>query len=283
MTQGIFPFVLLCGLGLTSQTMSVQAQVSQASPIATTLQAQSPAIKTGTGRGLFRFEGSADKAKRTRLTGLFAPAAPRPQDDTPPAVEAGMDELRTRFTTLYGPVGLLTVPTAYVAAPETLLFGMTSGRNFKTAAFDYGIARSFNVGAVFADQEGANMKVLGNAKVNIVPQNFRNFELGIGVIDFADAINASVYIMASLDYATQTILERSIGLRLHAGFGTGLFRDKLIAGTELVLNRRFSIAGEYNGININAALRYAHDANFGFQLGFQNTDIFVNASYRLRF
>ncbi len=194
------------------------------------------------------------------------------------------DNLRTRYNTAFGPIGLLTVPTAYVAGRNQAPFGVSFGRNFKTVSTNYGIANSVDVGLAVADQANASVKFLGNAKVNIIPQNFRNVQFGIGTIDLFDAVRSTFYAVASADFATPDILRKyTVGLRAHAGYGSGVYTDSFIGGVELVFNRKFSLVTEFDGTNVNAAVRYAHNTNFGVQLGFQRNDIFFNSTYNVRF
>jgi hypothetical protein len=194
-----------------------------------------------------------------------------------------IDVLRAHSNTLYGPVGLITVPTAYVERHGGLLFGTFLGRD-KSASGNYGLTPGIDVGATYLDRRAATDKILGNVKVNIVPQNFKGFELGIGAIDVADDLKRTLYAVVSADWATPDFLARNaIGLRLHAGVGNGLFRDRIIGGGEVVLNRKLSAIGEYNGTDVNAALQYAHDATFRVQIGVAAKNAYLSTSYDLRF
>jgi hypothetical protein len=191
---------------------------------------------------------------------------------------------RVRFNTLYGPVGLLTVPTAYVAPHRKVLFGTAFARDVKTVTGNWGIVSGVDVGAAYLDRDSGTQRVLGNAKVNIIPQNFKWFEVGIGVLDATDALQQTFYFVASADWALPDILvNHAIGFRLHAGVGTGMFEEKPIGGAELVLDKRFSVAAEWNAKDFNAAARYVHDENFRLQLGMQGKKGFFSATYALQF
>lgn len=194
------------------------------------------------------------------------------------------DAVRIRFNTLYGPVGLITVPTAYVAPHQKVLFGTAFGRDVKTAQANWGITPGVDVGAAYLDRDNASQKLIGNAKINIIPQNFKWFEVGIGVIDATDMIDQTFYFVASADWALPEILEgHAIGFRLHAGVGTGMFEEKPIGGAEVILDKRFSVAAEWNAKNVNATFRYAHDQGFRLQAGIQDKKGFLGATYALQF
>ena len=203
------------------------------------------------------------------------------QDDDGKAMD---DAVRIRFNTLYGPVGLITVPTAYVAPHQKVLFGTAFGRDVKTVQANWGLTPGVDVGAAYLDRDNASQKVFANAKVNIIPQNFKWFEVGVGVIDAADAINQSFYFVASADWALPEILENhAIGLRLHAGVGTGIFEEKPIGGAEVIFDKRFSLAAEWDAKNVNAVVRYAHDQGFRLQAGIQDKKGYLGATYALQF
>ncbi|MBM3496351.1 MAG: hypothetical protein FJX72_18815 [Armatimonadetes bacterium] len=208
------------------------------------------------------------------------PGAAQADDD----IRAQDDTARARFNTLYGPVGLITIPTAYVAPNRKVLFGTAFGRDVKTVSANWGLTPGVDVGAAYLDRDSATQKVFGNAKVNIIPQNFKWFEVGVGVLDVADTMDQTFYFVASADWALPDLLaEKAIGFRLHAGVGTGMFKDKPIAGAEVIIDKRFSIAGEWNAKNVNAAFRYVHDNGFALQAGIQDTKGFLGATYTLQF
>lgn len=202
-----------------------------------------------------------------------------------PQVVRGTRGALSSSNTLYGPTGLITVPTAYVAADRAVQFSGSFGDGIRGPAANYGIIPGVEVGAAFLDRDGADDKVIANAKVNIVPQNFNWFEVGVGVIDAADAVGRSYYVIGSADLVVPDPLrDDAVGLRVHAGVGTGMFEEKLIGGGELTLDReRFSVVGEWNSDFFNAALRYVHDANFRIQAGFQAKKFFLGATHILRF
>lgn len=104
------------------------------------------------------------------------------------------------------------------------------------------------------------------------------------MIDPFDAINETVYGMASVNVRVPTQApEDVVGLRLHLGYGTGFYRDKVIGGGEVFLNNQFSVVGEYNGVGSNFALRYVYDNNLRLQVGTQAKVIYFSTTYGLSF
>ncbi|MCW5936415.1 MAG: hypothetical protein KIT11_03805 [Fimbriimonadaceae bacterium] len=190
----------------------------------------------------------------------------------PPTGEAA---LRSRFTTVYGPSGLINVPSAYVTPQGRLMVGVTLGQD-RSAVANYGLIPGIEVGGAYYELTGKTEgEVLANGKVNIVPANFRNVEIGVGVIDVADRLDATFYAVASAQIITPPSVEDQFqGVRVHAGYGSGLFREKLIGGAELLLTPRLSVIGEYDGTDGNFALRYLPNDTVRAQIGVRSKRIF---------
>ena len=188
-----------------------------------------------------------------------------------------------RVNTLLGSTGLITVPTSTTTRVERFQLGTAFGKDIRTVSVNWGIFDSIEIGGAVVDRNNQNNKVIATAKVTIIPQNFDWLELGFGAIDPFDAINNTVYGMASVNVRVPTeAAEQVVGLRLHLGYGTGIYRDKVIGG-EVFLGNRFSVVAEYNGVDTNAALRYVHDDALRLQLGTQAKVIYFSTTYGLSF
>jgi hypothetical protein len=189
-----------------------------------------------------------------------------------------------RVNTLLGPTGLITVPTSTTTRVERFQLGTAFGKDIRTVSVNWGIFDSIEIGGAVVDRNNQNNKVIATGKVTIIPQNFEWLELGFGAIDPFDAINNTVYGMASVNVRVPTeAAEQVVGLRLHLGYGTGIYRDKVIGGGEVFLGNRFSVIAEYNGVDTNAALRYVHDDALRLQLGTQAKVIYFSTTYGLSF
>jgi hypothetical protein len=71
-------------------------------------------------------------------------------------------------------------------------------------------------------------------------------------------------------------------VRLHAGFGTGLYGENFIGGGELLINPMISGVVEYNGKNLNFGGRFIKDG-LKVQAGYGNNALLFSASYGLKF
>jgi hypothetical protein len=219
-------------------------------------------------------------------TGVAIAAATAQETELLPRPSAEWRVARQQQNTLFGPSGLIVTPNAYTAGVSQVNFGTSFGEDVHTISANWGIFKDIEVGAAFIDRDGASNKVIGSAKIKITPANFRNFDIGIGIIDPFDAINQTAYIVGSAYITPGTLIEQSphaTALRLHMGVGTGIFQERLFGGAEVILDDRFALAAEYDSENLNASLRYSYDENLRAQLGFQNTDIFFGMTYGLRF
>lgn len=189
-----------------------------------------------------------------------------------------------RVNTLYGSTGLITVPTSTTTRFDRFQLGVAIGQNTRTVSLNWGIFDSIEVGVTTVDRNNQNNKVIATGKVTIIPQNFDWLELGFGVIDPFDAINNTAYGIASVNVRVPTQApEDVVGLRLHLGYGTGIYRDKVIGGGEVFLNNQFSVVGEYNGVDSNFALRYVYDNTLRLQVGTQAKVIYFSTTYGLSF
>ncbi|MEN3002011.1 MAG: hypothetical protein ABDI19_09260 [Armatimonadota bacterium] len=189
-----------------------------------------------------------------------------------------------RVNTLFGSTGLITVPTSTTTRVERFQLGTAFGHNVHTVSLNWGVFEGIEIGGTFVDRAHADNKVLATAKVTIIPQNFEWLELGFGTIDPFDAIERTAYGIASVNVRLPADAEEeAVRLRLHLGYGTGMFRDKIIGGAEVFFDNRFSAIVEYNGVDTNAALRYVHDESLRLQLGTQAKVIYFGVTYGLSF
>jgi len=192
----------------------------------------------------------------------------------------------TRMNTFHGPTGLLRVPTAFAAVRSNAQYGVALRDTERAASVTYGITDYAEIGATIIDQDGRTNKAVVSGKINVIPSNIGWFQLGLGAIDPFDVYNDSYYLVASTGIlgAPKGLEERSIGLRLHLGYGTGIYREDPIGGAELFLDERFSLVGEYDGDDVNFGLRYSHRRQpFRILVGVADTDFFLSSTVSLEF
>lgn len=213
----------------------------------------------------------------TRDIRLTPPPARQPQS-------IQNDILRARVNTLYGPTGLITVPHAYVATQGRITLGTFFAEN-KSVSANYGLIDSIEVGGAYVDRTGMSNKSIANGKVNVIPANFKNIEIGVGIIDAIDAINQTFFVVASAELApTSGMQEREVvGLRVHGGYGSGVFREEFIGGAEILFSYKVSVIGEWDGRQFNAGLRYVRDEALRLQVGILAKRLFFSTTYAFNF
>lgn len=192
--------------------------------------------------------------------------------------------LPSRTSTIFGPTGLFSVPTADVLSARKFQVGTHFGRDLSTVAVNAGIANFVEIGGTYLDRDTADNRTIANAKVQFIPTGFENLKIGVGVIDIAKAVERSGYIMLSTRAKVPPEAEDTVSqIILHAGYGTGLFREKIIGGAEGVLSPHWRVVLEYDGDNLNGGLRYSHDEYLRLQAGVLRNQLFFSAGYTLEF
>lgn len=192
--------------------------------------------------------------------------------------------LPSRTSTILGPTGLFSVPTADVLSARKFQVGTHFGRDLSTVAVNAGIANFVEVGVSYLDRDTADNRTIANAKIQFIPTGFENLKIGVGVIDITKAVERSGYMMLSTRAKVPPEAEDTVSqIILHVGYGTGLFREKIIGGAEGVLNPHWRLVLEYDGDNLNGGLRYSHDEYLRLQAGVLRNQLFFSAGYTLEF
>ncbi len=192
--------------------------------------------------------------------------------------------LPSRTTSVYGPTGLFSVPTADVLTARRFQLGTHFGRDLSTVAVNAGIANFVEIGATYLDRDDADNRTIASGKVQFIPTGLETIKIGVGIIDVAKAIERTGYIIVSTRSKVPPDMEDRVSqLTLHAGYGTGMFRENVIGGAEGVLNPNWRIVLEYDGKNVNGGLRYSHDENLRLQGGVMRNQLFFSAGYVLEF
>lgn len=192
--------------------------------------------------------------------------------------------LPSRATTIYGPTGLFSVPTADVVVARKFQLGTHFGRDLSTVAVNAGIANFVELGVAYLDRDNADNRNIASAKVQFIPTGFETIKIGVGVVDIAKAVERSGYIVVSTRAKVPAEAEDTVSqMILHVGYGTGLFSEKVIGGAEGVLSPKWRVIMEYDGDTVNGGLRYTHDASLRLQAGVLRNQLFFGASYQLEF
>ena len=214
------------------------------------------------------------------LSSSTAPSQPQWREGTRSALSLG--------SSMYGATGLIDIPTAYTTGDKQGRFSAFYGEGLGAPALNYGLFKDVEVGLAYVDRDGADDKLIANAKITIIPANFKFFEVGVGVMDAADAIDQTIYFVASADLVPPNVDVSEAGglpvaFKVHAGAGTGIFRDKAFFGGELQFGNKFSLLGEWDSADFNVGVRWVPQEQFSIQTGIRRTNLFLSATTNFRF
>jgi len=192
--------------------------------------------------------------------------------------------LPSRSSTIHGATGLFSVPTADVLSAQKFQLGTHFGRDLSTVSINAGLANFVEVGVCYLDRDNADNRTIANAKLQFIPTGLEMVKIGVGVIDIAKAVERTGYLIVSTRAKVPPDMEDTVSqVILHAGYGTGLFKEKIIGGAEGVLSAKWRVIVEYDGDNVNGGLRYSHDQSLRLQAGVWRNQLFFSAGYSLEF
>ena len=102
-----------------------------------------------------------------------------------------------------------------------------------------------------------------------------------GVVDAANRFSdrASLYGVATKSFAGAT----AYPVRLHVGYGRGVYGSKIIGGGDLLISPRILLMGEYDGDKFNFGVRAGLTPEIRVELGDYDSNFGGGISYRAKF
>jgi hypothetical protein len=165
-----------------------------------------------------------------------------------------------RVPNFLGATGLLLVPSAYIQRDRQVT-GFVAGTSDSVAGgFVAGIRNRLELSLAGVDAEDdlpdERSGVLANAKLSLVKETLTLPALSVGVIDAFDTLasHASWYVVASkyvIPYFVQGLTGQDLALKLHLGFGGGIYDEELFAGAELFFRAPLAVIAEYANGELN--------------------------------
>jgi len=167
-----------------------------------------------------------------------------------------------RVPNLVGASGLLQTPSAYVqrSAEVAAFFAGTSDSGSGGALV--GVANRLELGLMGSGSSWDSAKLLGSAKLNLLPEQLMLPAVSVGVLDAWNARDdISGYAVVS-KYVIPYFLDALIGqqrlaLKLHAGYGGGIYSHNLLAGAEILDAGGLGALGELANGRLNVGARYS--------------------------
>lgn len=196
------------------------------------------------------------------------------------------DQVRQEPLTLYGVSGLFRVPTASGLRYREVSLGTVFEPDRRGPSIAFGLPYGLEVHGAYINREGQEDKFTGGAKVAFTAREFQGVQVAAGILDVADALKRSGFFVAT--WTTDENLPEGapvprVGLRLTAGYGTGVFRDSAIGGGEIIIDRRLSLIADYDGVDFAPGVRFRPASYVSAQLGFAKEGLIFGFSTSARF
>jgi len=178
---------------------------------------------------------------------------------------------------VWGPTGLIEVPTAEVLSPGSFSVGAnvkTDGGTIFRIPMSVGASYGIELG-VTPTNIGTNSYVIVNGKLQLLKEKEDIPAIAVGVTDIIDQYKQSFYVVT-----TKTFGEEK-DLKFHIGLGTGLYEGPFL-GLELNVPKLGEVIFEYNH-HFNGGLRITYIKPARIDIGFIGNAFVIGGSYSAQF
>jgi hypothetical protein len=164
-------------------------------------------------------------------------------------------------SSLLGPTGLVTVPTAETLGILQWNVGGASvwagsGPDESVVYANIGLLPRLEVGFARIEPEDGDAETLLNAKLRIVGLPGK-VTLAVGAVDLTDQIDRSAYVVLTHDLGAGIISPKGQFTKpqVHVGVGGGQF-DGIFGGVSLTVSGKADVMAEYDGEDVNVGVRW---------------------------
>ena len=188
---------------------------------------------------------------------------------------------------LYGPTGLLVIPTADTLAQQSWNAHVhavdVSGTTLTTFGANYGVAKQLEVGVSGFHFKGIGTKALFNAKYALLAESGKAPGIAIGGVDIASQVGSDpgIYVVASKSLSS--LIGGSLSkynLRGHVGYGNkGIFNDDVFGGVDLMVTPKIQAMAEWLNGNLYYGGRIGLGQGIRAELGSYDGDFGGGVSY----
>jgi hypothetical protein len=184
------------------------------------------------------------------FTLALALATPVVAQTTPTARPPG----EARVTNLLGATGLLQIPSAYLLRDRELSVFIDGDSGAVSGGAAVGVGHRFEVGLAALgannDLAGGARRTLADAKLGLFKETLILPAVSVGVVDAFDRLHKDPgwYVVVSkylIPYFVEAVTGHALALKLHLGFGAGIYENDVFAGAELFPVRNLSAMAEY--------------------------------------
>jgi hypothetical protein len=189
---------------------------------------------------------------------------------------------------LYGPTGLLVIPTADTLAPQSWNAHVhavdVSGSTLTTFGANYGLAKQLEIGITGFHLNGIGTKALVNAKYAVLMESGKMPGIAIGGVDIASQIpgaDPGVYVVASKSLSS--LLGGQLtkyNIRGHLGYGANnIFNDDIFGGVDFQVTPKIQAMAEWLNGNLYFGGRIGLGQGIRAELGSYDGDFGGGVSY----
>jgi hypothetical protein len=170
-----------------------------------------------------------------------------------------------RVPNFLGATGLLLVPSAYLQRDRQLSAHVGFASEFVSGGAILGLRDRLELGVSGVDTDegfaGGNSGALANAKLNLVQETLKLPAFSVGVMDAFDTLDQDPawYAVVSkyvIGYFVEGLTGQDVALKLHLGYGSGIYGKELFTGGELFFNERLAGIAEVADGSFNLGGRY---------------------------
>lgn len=181
-------------------------------------------------------------------------------------------------SSIFGPTGLLRVPTADTLEPPGLDFSVYWSDVATSLSMNVGVLPEVEVSAIWIDPRGDRNTTLISGKWRLWEETETRPALAAGVYDITNEHNFTLF-----GALQKHFIVGDTPVKVVAGLGTAnSLVEGLFAGAEIMLGRGFSALVEFDGSNTNAALRYPLTDDLQLTAGAVRDQLTVGARYSIR-
>ncbi len=187
----------------------------------------------------------------------------------------------------FGYTGLVVVPTGEALDKDdynvaVFALGLDEGPDLNVYAANVGVDEALEVGFTRLDPERGSGETFINAKYRVMSETTDHPCLAVGVVDFTDEVDSTVYVVASksLFEKYRMSFDEVVSARLDVGIGGGQF-DGLFAGLSAAVGERVRVSAEYDSDDVNFGAGLALNEDFRAHIAGLNgfDDIGLGISY----
>jgi len=180
---------------------------------------------------------------------------------------------------IFGPNGLLLTPTADTPGVADVQLGAWwAGDLANSVALTSGEGSGFESTAAWVDLEGGGSEEVFSGKWRFSKSGLAKPALAVGLIDITNQLDRTPYVVLQKGFDLS-----GNGLMATVGYAQpDTLLNGIFAGAQLKLGDKYSALAEYDGDDINGAIRFSLSDHIELTAGMVKDDFAASAMFRLK-